>query len=80
LETAVIAASTIAGAINYCGAVFLAARHYCQRKKSVELEESTFPMITMATSAVAAGYQTPISVPLQSENLLGWRYKLLILF
>jgi hypothetical protein len=74
-KTAGIAAGTIAGAMAYCGAVFLVARHYRQRKKSVELEGSSSPvMATMARPQLSSsGIRPPISVPLQSENSLGWR-------
>lgn len=73
-KTAGIAAGTIAGAMAYCGAVFLVAKHYRQRKKSVELEGSNSPeMSTVSRPQLSPpGVRPPISVPLRSENSLGW--------
>lgn len=72
-KTIGIAVGAVFGSAAYCGAIFLLSKHYRQRKKSVELEGRSSPVMAVPRPQRSPlGSRPPISVPVCSENSLGW--------
>lgn len=85
-KTAGIAVGAVAGAAAYCGAIFMLTRHYRQKKNNIELENRDSPELATGgpstqsqqnptrnrLSPLSPNNRPPISVPVRSENSLGW--------